>query len=133
MADSEFKMIKLDTPSEHVLLITLNRPEIANAFNTRMAEELLDVWTGLAAAPETRCVVLTGAGGVTAQVIDHNLGAFVSAAEGDCTPNAATGTGYQHNFVFQHSHRFVLASFVAASFGWSSLASPPCTAQEASR
>lgn len=62
MADSEFTMIKLDTPSDHVLLVTLNRPEIANAFNTRMAEELLEVWTGAAAAPETRCVVLTGAG-----------------------------------------------------------------------
>lgn len=58
----EFEFISVTHPSEHVVLVTLNRPEIANAFNTRMAEELLDVWTGLAAAPETRCVVLTGAG-----------------------------------------------------------------------
>ena len=62
MGDSGFQMIKVETPSDHVLLVTLNRPEIANAFNTRMAEELLDVGTGRAAAPETRCVVLTGAG-----------------------------------------------------------------------
>ncbi|WP_425406137.1 enoyl-CoA hydratase/isomerase family protein [Hwanghaeella sp.] len=59
---AEFEHITVSYPSEHVLLVTLNRPEIANAFNTRMAEELLDVWTGIAAAPETRCVVLTGAG-----------------------------------------------------------------------
>lgn len=59
---SEFKHISVTHPADHVLLVTLNRPEIANAFNTRMAEELLDVWTGIAAAPETRCVVLTGAG-----------------------------------------------------------------------
>lgn len=62
MANGKFQMIRVEAPADHVLLVTLNRPEIANAFNTRMAEELLDVWTGIAAAPETRCVVLTGAG-----------------------------------------------------------------------
>jgi enoyl-CoA hydratase/carnithine racemase len=48
---------------EHVLLVTLNRPEVRNAANTRMWHELLDLWTRLEAEPgAVRCVVLTGAG-----------------------------------------------------------------------
>ena len=47
----------------HVALVTLNRPEAANAFNTRMALELAETFQGLA-DPDCpwRCVVLTGAG-----------------------------------------------------------------------
>lgn len=52
-----------ETTRPHVLLVTLNRPEVRNAFNTRMGEQLLDLWTRLAAEPgEVRCVVITGAG-----------------------------------------------------------------------
>jgi enoyl-CoA hydratase/carnithine racemase len=47
----------------HVLLVTLNRPQVRNAFNTEMGRELLNLWTWLAEdAGELRCVVLTGAG-----------------------------------------------------------------------
>ena len=43
--------------------ITLNRPEVANAFNTRMAEELLVVFSEfVSGARTTRCVILTGTG-----------------------------------------------------------------------
>ena len=43
--------------------ITLNRPEVANAFNTRMAEELLAVFSELVSGVRTtRCVILTGTG-----------------------------------------------------------------------
>ncbi len=55
--------LAIDLPAEHVLRITLNRPEVANALNTRMGEEMLAVFDGLCAAPDTaRCVVLTGQG-----------------------------------------------------------------------
>jgi len=48
---------------EHVLVVTLNRPEVLNAINTQMGRDLADLWTRLAAAPDAaRCVVLTGAG-----------------------------------------------------------------------
>jgi enoyl-CoA hydratase len=48
---------------EHVLVVTLNRPEVLNAINTQMGRDLGDLWTRLAAEPEAaRCVVLTGAG-----------------------------------------------------------------------
>ena len=47
----------------HVLVATLNRPEVANALNTQMGRDLLDLWTSLVAEPgDLRCVVLTGSG-----------------------------------------------------------------------
>jgi enoyl-CoA hydratase/carnithine racemase len=47
----------------HVLLVTLNRPEVSNAVNTQMGRDLLGLWSELAKAPgEVRAVVLTGAG-----------------------------------------------------------------------
>ena len=52
------------TPAEGVLLVTLNRPDAGNSLSTRMAEELLDLFTSLGADPgPVRAVVLTGAGG----------------------------------------------------------------------
>jgi enoyl-CoA hydratase len=61
MPSYETLLAELVQPS--VLRVTLNRPAAANALNTRMAEELLAVWSGLAADPgEVRAVVLTGAG-----------------------------------------------------------------------
>ena len=52
-----------ETPAAHVLLIRLNRPEVRNAFNTQMGQELLDLWTRLTEdAGDWRCAVITGAG-----------------------------------------------------------------------
>jgi enoyl-CoA hydratase/carnithine racemase len=48
---------------EHLLKVTLNRPEVGNARNTQMGRDLLDLWTGLIDDPgDIRCVILTGAG-----------------------------------------------------------------------
>ncbi len=58
-----YETLLIETPEPHLLVATLNRPSAANAFNTRMMQELLDLWTGLVAAPgDVRCVVVTGAG-----------------------------------------------------------------------
>ena len=49
--------------SAHVLLVTLNRPQVGNALNTQMGRDLLDLWNRLTEDPgDVRCVVLTGAG-----------------------------------------------------------------------
>lgn len=45
-----------------ILLVTFNRPGVANAFNTLAAVELCDVFRRIEADPRCRCVVLTGAG-----------------------------------------------------------------------
>jgi enoyl-CoA hydratase len=58
-----YQTILTDTPAPHVLRVTLNRPEIANAFNTQMMRDLLSLWQELATSEELpRCIVLTGAG-----------------------------------------------------------------------
>ena len=55
--------LKVEAPQEHTVLVTLHRPEVANAMNTRMGLDLLDVFDGFCAAPnKQRCIVITGAG-----------------------------------------------------------------------
>lgn len=59
----DYETLALALSGEHVLVVTLNRPEVLNAINTRMGQDLLDLWTRLSVKPgETRCAVLTGAG-----------------------------------------------------------------------
>lgn len=63
MTIEEFPTLLLETQGPHVLVVTLNRPEVANAFNTQMARDLVKVFEDLALDSETiRCTVLTGAG-----------------------------------------------------------------------
>jgi enoyl-CoA hydratase/carnithine racemase len=58
-----YQTILTDTPAPHVLRVTLNRPDVANAFNTQMMRDLLSLWQELATSAEPpRCIVLTGAG-----------------------------------------------------------------------
>ena len=48
---------------EHILLVTMNRPEVLNAMNMQMTQETHDLLTRLTHDPDwVRCVVLTGAG-----------------------------------------------------------------------
>lgn len=55
--------LEIDRPEAHLLVLTLNRPQAANAFNTQMGEDLRTFWSGLADAPrDVRCVVVTGVG-----------------------------------------------------------------------
>jgi enoyl-CoA hydratase/carnithine racemase len=57
------KTIEVAYPQDHTVLVTLNRPEVANAMNTQMGLDLLEVFDGFCAAPNRqRCIVLTGAG-----------------------------------------------------------------------
>ncbi|HVY14887.1 MAG TPA: enoyl-CoA hydratase-related protein [Rhodopila sp.] len=60
---STYETITVTHPQDHTVLVTLNRPEVANAMNTQMGLDLLAVFDGFCAAPnKQRCVVLTGAG-----------------------------------------------------------------------
>jgi enoyl-CoA hydratase/carnithine racemase len=45
-----------------VAWVTMNRPEVHNAFNFKMQAELKDVWQSLRRNDDVRCIVLTGAG-----------------------------------------------------------------------
>ncbi len=48
--------------TDNVAWVTLNRPEVHNAFNLQMQHELKDVWQNLRTNDDVRCAVLTGAG-----------------------------------------------------------------------
>ena len=45
-----------------VALVTMNRPEVLNATNFRLHNELSRIWLDLGADPEVRAIVITGAG-----------------------------------------------------------------------
>jgi enoyl-CoA hydratase len=55
--------LKIESPQEHIVLVTLNRPEVANAMNTQMGLDLLATFDGFCATPNRqRCIIITGAG-----------------------------------------------------------------------
>ncbi len=63
IAEFVLQTISIEQSGDHILVVTLNRPEVSNAFNTLMGRELLDIWSALYRDP-TQChaVVLTGSG-----------------------------------------------------------------------
>ena len=77
-----------------VAWVTLNRPDVHNAFNFQMQRELKDVWRGLRSNDDVRCVVLTGAGEKAFCVgIDRNEVMGDWASEEDVGEANATGVG----------------------------------------
>jgi enoyl-CoA hydratase len=58
-----YQTLSTEEVRPHVLLVTLNRPDVSNALNTQMGHDLHDLWTRLTEdSGGVRCVVLTGAG-----------------------------------------------------------------------
>jgi enoyl-CoA hydratase/carnithine racemase len=53
---------ELPADHPHVALVTIDRPERANALDPRTLRELAAAWSRIAGDPEIRCAVLTGAG-----------------------------------------------------------------------
>lgn len=59
----EFETLRVDEAQPGVLVVTLNRPEVRNAFNTQMGRDLRAFFQPLKFTPgELRCIVVTGAG-----------------------------------------------------------------------
>lgn len=54
--------VRVEDQPHDVLLVVLDRPEVANAFDTRTALELCELFERLEAEQRYRCVVVTGAG-----------------------------------------------------------------------
>jgi enoyl-CoA hydratase/carnithine racemase len=61
MFDPTFETL-LYEERDGVAWVTLNRPDVYNAFNVTMQHELQALWLGLRRHDDVRCVVLTGAG-----------------------------------------------------------------------
>ena len=62
MKYSEYQHLLFERKDDGILLITINRPEVLNATNSRLHWELSRVWLDIADDDETNVIVVTGAG-----------------------------------------------------------------------
>jgi enoyl-CoA hydratase/carnithine racemase len=58
----DFTTIQYDEGDDGVATVTLNRPDVHNAFNSLRQRELYTLWRALRRHDRVKCVVLTGAG-----------------------------------------------------------------------
>ncbi|MGP1274031.1 MAG: enoyl-CoA hydratase-related protein [Caulobacterales bacterium] len=61
--------------SDHIALLTMNRPEAMNAFTRQMGEEMAAAFDAADADSDVRCVIVTGAGKAFCAGADLSLGA----------------------------------------------------------
>ncbi|MEO1014885.1 MAG: enoyl-CoA hydratase-related protein [Pseudomonadota bacterium] len=59
---ASYDTVSYDQKTDHVVQVTLKRPDALNAFNETLRRELLDALCAASAAPDVRAVVLTGEG-----------------------------------------------------------------------
>src|SRR5258706_15717944 len=60
---ADFETIAVSRHDDHILLVTLNRPEVSNAMNTRMGLDLMELFETLSIDLEgLRAVIITGSG-----------------------------------------------------------------------
>lgn len=76
----------------HVATVTLNRPDVLNAFNLQMDKEFFEALWALEADPDVRCIVVTGAGRAFSSGIDLTAGDRVFSAEAHAEHDAALAT-----------------------------------------
>lgn len=81
---------------EGIVTVTLNRPEVLNAFNDTMLHELIEVMDEAAEDETVRCVVLTGTGRAFSS--GQDLSAFVSRSSSadELEPVSEHLKKYQH-------------------------------------
>src|SRR5205823_11271416 len=86
-------MLKIDSPSRSVRLLTLDRPDALNAMNAQLCEALHQELDRIAADRSCRAVVLTGAG--RAFCVGLDLRGYGEAPGNDGTDNARDRLGNQ--------------------------------------
>src|SRR5690349_7843686 len=63
VTERSYETVKVEDKGEGLVLLTLNRPRVANAMNTQMGRDLLAFFDQVNADPLSyRCIVMTGAG-----------------------------------------------------------------------
>ncbi|HUM70960.1 MAG TPA: enoyl-CoA hydratase-related protein, partial [Chloroflexota bacterium] len=58
----DFQHILFEKRENHILWLTLNRPELLNAADARLHTELVEVWPTIDRDPDVHVAVVTGAG-----------------------------------------------------------------------
>ena len=61
MSYSDYEYLKVET-ADRVATLTINRPDVLNAVNSRMHHELEQIWLDLAADRDVNAILFTGAG-----------------------------------------------------------------------
>ena len=90
-----FETIQIDI-ADHVCRVTLDRPEVLNAFNDRMRQEIRCTWRALRKMDEVRAVVVTGTGEKAFCVGVDRSGALV-ALEGTGGKLYGTSNNYMYD------------------------------------
>ena len=62
MEYGDYRHILFERPAPQILWMTLNRPEVLNAADARMHQELVEVWRTIERDPSVAVAVVTGAG-----------------------------------------------------------------------
>ncbi|HYI44427.1 MAG TPA: enoyl-CoA hydratase-related protein [Actinomycetota bacterium] len=78
-----------------VRVLTLDRPDVLNAFDTEFGKQFLDAVTDAAADPEVRCIVITGAGRAFSS--GEDLGALAGTYEKGEVPELGTTLVERYN------------------------------------
>jgi enoyl-CoA hydratase/carnithine racemase len=85
---SDFETLLYDV-EDHVLTLTLNRPEKLNALTDRMLSELVDAFDAADADDDVRAVIVTGAGKAFCAGADLSSGGFPLRRTGPRFPATA--------------------------------------------
>jgi len=89
--ERSYETARVEDRSGGLLLLTLSRPEVANAMNTQMGLDLLELFDGFCAAPnQQRCIVITGAGRGIGKGVAPEPARGGRAATASRTPSTAT-------------------------------------------
>ena len=86
-------VLMVDRDDRHVVTLTLNRPEVRNAFDARLMSEVTRKVTELAGDPDLRAVVLTGTGSAFSAGAD--LGWMSAMADYTFEENVADSRGFE--------------------------------------
>ena len=62
MKYDEYQFLQFERDDDGILLITINRPDVLNATNSRLHWELSRVWKDIDEDPATNVVIITGKG-----------------------------------------------------------------------
>ena len=90
-----FETIRVDI-SDHVCRVTLDRPEVLNAFNDQMRREIRSTWRALRRMDEVRAVVVT-ATGEKAFCVGFDRSDALVALEGDGGKLYGTSNNYMYD------------------------------------
>jgi enoyl-CoA hydratase/carnithine racemase len=94
-----YETLLYEESDDGVATVTLNRPEVLNAFNLKMREELQHLWKFLRGHDDVRAVILTGAGekawctGIDRHESLENYGSDSASARGDSDAEIGTRGG----------------------------------------